>query len=641
MAFNNLSKKEQDAKNFIPVAYEPHETEWIRQADRLMEFFHGRYYKNREMVRSRFTHNSIFSIVNLLLPSFVFTQPYIRVRPATPRIIRSSSGRKEAVNNLLEAEKMEAVINNIYKIIGGIDEDRKAIQDAFFYGIGITKTGYSFNTISKDDEDYVVKDSPFHRRVNPKDFGWHPLATSVDDSTKLVHRLYFSRQYLKENNIFTANQIDKIPDGLPKHVKDELARQYYKNVDIKDFVTIYEVHDQENDMLYYFGGEEYVFLGKKERKYSFSGSDFSLMKFSGSNDKFLGIPLLAMVEDEAMALNEVLTLIVEHFRKFPGQVFINSGAADDNLIERIRTGVQGSIHVVPDKDAIQFTPPLPMGGEYAGLVHLFLGLIDRTLGIPDFKRLTSTTRKSATEASAIQSDINLRRTYFLDKIKEFVLDGVRKVAKLEQQFADDENIIFSLGSLQPKPIRYTRKELKGNWQFDFDIDTMAAINQAEVTNLLNILNVFAQNPVLQPVLRQLDPARIGQKVLKRVNINVEELMTNEPERAVFVDPERENALARSGQPMPQPKKGEDHIQHAQSHVNDLKQNGPNETILNHLAETIILAEQEGRNLLKEIPELRTIGNRTPQFATPNQAPLAPGGSEKEQALQQAPNQFIS
>lgn len=595
-----LNNEEKEAQDFISLAFKPHEGKWKDTFTRLKQGYKGYYYSTVDK-RTRFTINTFFNVVNLLLPNFIFQQPYIRVKPHNARYFTEIKKEKiSQIDNIANARNSEAMLNHHVKNIGAIYEDRKALQDYFFYGIGITKDGYSYETISQEDKDYIVKDTPFHRRVNPEDFGWHPFATGCDDSPMLVHRLTVLRSSLDENKF---KNIDEIPSEVPEYLKDKAEKNFDNgSFKTKNYVTIYEVHDQEHDKVYTFGGKEGILLEKRKRSYSFLGSDFNLLKFAGDNDEFLGIPFLEMIEDEAIALNEILTLIVEHYRKFAGQVFIEEGSVDEDQLEKIRTGVQGSVHIVKAIDKILRANPLAMGPEYFQIVSLMQNLIDRILGIPDFQRLTSTSRKSATEASYIQGDSTIRRSYFLGIVKDFVLSGAEKQMALLQQFQDEKLVIQSSGELQFQVFEASKEDIKGKWQFDFDVDNMAAIDSVKMNSLVNLLSVTGQNPFFAPLYRTLDPFKAGKIMFGAVGVNYESISKSGlEEKAVYWNPEEENKEAEKGL-MPRPVKGENYEDHLAVHTTYIKekiqklgqaaqQDKAVIQIIEHMAETRMLMDE--------------------------------------------------
>jgi hypothetical protein len=270
---------------------------------------------------------------------------------------------------------------------------------------------------------------------------------------------------------------------------------------------------------------------------------------------------------------------------------MNKGSADTDDIERIRTGEQGSIHMVNDISQINFKPPLQMGSEYFNIVNLMQGIIDRTLAVPDFQRLAGGGRKSASEAAFIQGDITLRRSFFLNEVKDFILDGVEKLASLQAQFQDEEVEIMATGDLAA-PIKFDKRDLQGEFLWNFDVENLSAANESELTNVMNVFNILASHPALQPILSQFDPAKLGRFLFKKIDMNVESFRTEEIENVVHVPPERENELARRGDPMPQPKKGENRAEHIRVHSEDLQRRGPDEQILEHLAATVVMDRRE-------------------------------------------------
>jgi hypothetical protein len=599
-----LSKSERKASSYISVAFKPHEGDWMETAKRLLDEFNGKY-TSAFGDKPRFTVNTIFSLVNLLLPSLLFNAPYIRTKPLQPKYMKKlADGEYLQVDNIYAAAVREAALNHTFKKINAINEHKKAVKDSFFFGFGITKVGYSYETITQMDKDYTLEDSPFVRRINPRDFGWHPLATGLDDSVFLCHRVFTTKSRLKDSGRFAKTDIAKLKSGVPKWMKEKYEGTEFLKEN-KDFVTLYEVHDQEQDKLFTFGSES-TLLDKIDNPYQFNGSHFNMVRLADDNEEFQGIPLLASVEDECIALNEVLTLIVEHYRKFPGQVFYNIGTIDEEDVQRIKNGEQGSIHGVRDTSQLKFQQPLSMGQDYFGIVNLLNGLVDKILGVPDFTRIGSSARRSATEASYIQGDATVRREYYLQLVKEFILNDVRKVAKLQEQYQDEEEEIMATGEMGYKSFKYSKDDLQGEWDHDFDLDSLRAANELQVTNLNNTLQILASQPILQPVLKTLDPIKTGKQIFKLQGLNIESFQSDS-EQVVFMNPAKENDIARRGEPMPAPRKGEDYQWHITTHIQDLQQRGYNDQIAEHIAETKILQIQEE-------------AEKNPQPAAPPQQP---------------------
>lgn len=581
--------KESKAKKFIDQAFKDRDNKpWVRNARRFNDYFNGKW-NTRINRQDRFVNNSVFALVNLILPNFVLQQPEIRALPQNPRyMVKKLDGSVLQRDAVTQARIRSASINHTYNKIKAIAEDRKAVQDALFYGFGVCKTGYSLKTISEEDKDYIKEDTAFRQRVNPEDIGWSPLATDFSDSPLVVHRIFTTKELIKENDKYDS--VSGIKSEIPQRLQEKL-----KDVDKKEFITIYEVHDQQRDKVMTFAGDECKLIDKRDNPYDFNGSHFSMVKFAGDNDDFPGISMLFMVEDEMLSKNEILTLMVEHTRKFPGQGYYDLGSMDEDDLTRIQNTQQGSLHGVPDTTKLKFTSPLSMGVDYFNLLSTLDAQMDRTLGIPDFQRLTSTTRKSATEASFIQGDATIRRNYFLKLVKEFVLDGIEKVAMLQAQFQDEKELVAASGEMH-EPFEFTKEDIQGDYLFDFDVDNLSSVNQTDMNNIINLMQTMSQFEAFKPIIQQMAPGKMAKKLFKMANLNIEEIMAENVENSVHVTPERENELALSGEPMPQPKKGEDYDYHIKIHRQALEEGAAsgqfNQQIAEHIAVTTMVRDKE-------------------------------------------------
>lgn len=555
-------------KDEIDFAFAYQDGEWLKTSNRLLNEFKGKYYKNKSGM-DRYVINTIFSLVNLILPNLIFQKPYIKVKPTVPFFMRKKfDGSFEKIDNIEAAEVMEASINHVMSDIDAWENMQQAIQDALYYSIGVTKTGYSVDTESIDDMDFIKEENPFVMRVCPKDLGFHPLATNPGNASVMVHHMIRHRDDLKENENY------KNTDDLKASLPDELKKKVeaIKKDAAGEYIRVWEVHNQKKGMLYTFAGENKKLLWKRKKNSWYKGSDFNTIKFAGDNDEFLGIPLLGMIENEAIALNELITYMMKHVRMFPGVVDTEEGNLDADGMQRLQNQEQGSIHTWGSLNAIKRTPPLPMGSDYFNLVNLLFSIIDRILGIPDFQRGISTKRKTATEATLEEGSSTIRREYYIGIVKKFILQNVERVASLIQQHFDEEKLIPVMGKTDLKFISYTKEDIQGNYSFDFDVDSMRFINEAQANSLINALNVMAAHPALQPILGTLDPELAAKEIFKRMNLNIEALRPRDHQTKLYFSPEKENELVMQGMDLPDPKLDEDHKMHLELH--ELVQGNP-------------------------------------------------------------------
>ena len=554
----------QMMRDEIDRAFAYQEGPWKRTSERLIRMFKGNYYRGSAQT-DRYVVNTIFAMVNLILPNLIFSKPMIKVKAKTPWFMRKRAGGGfEKLDNIAAAEVMEAAINHVMTEIDAWDNIQQAIQDALFYSIGYCKVGYSVETESEDDMDFIKEENPFVTRVCPKDIGRHPLATRPDNAAIMVHHMVRHREDLKANKNYKA--VDELRASLPDDLKEKMEKDT-KTPDPGDFIRIWEEHDQKKGMIWTWGGEQKRMIWKRKRSYDFKGSDFTSIKFAGDNDEFEGIPLLRMIEDEAMALNRLVTMMMRHVRMFPGVV--DTEGLDENDIKRLKNSEQGSIHSWDNLNAIKRTPPMPMGSDYFGMVNLLFNIIDRILGVPDFQRLGGgSSRKTATESTYQESNSTIRREFYIQKVKQFILANARRVAAIILKEFSEERLIPIVGTTDMRFIKYSSRDLSDNiqdYQFDLDVDSMRFINEAQVQALANSLNMMAQNPFLQPILGSLDPELAAKEIFKRMNMNIEQLRPRDYSTRLYFSAEKENELALAGSHIPDPKFDEKHKDHLAVH----------------------------------------------------------------------------
>lgn len=599
-----LSSREKQCREFAETALDYKDEEWVKTSERLTKAIKGDY-TNGFSRKKRYVINEAFSLVNLIIPNFIFNQPYLICKANRAKLFKKVKDGFKQSDGIRAARRLQAAINHHYTYTNIIAEDRKAIQDALIYPFGVCKDGYSFETVIQDDKDYILKDTGFRKRINPRDFGYDQMATDPSDSAKLVHQIVMTRdQCLKRGiKIDGKGKTDALVPGLPEYMTKALKKKNKDKVkDSGEYYTFKEVHDQENDEIYLFGGENNILIEKKKRIYQYTESDFSVITFTKDNDEFNGIPMLAMIEPQMVALNEIMQLMMEHLRKFPGQVYMNKDSVDEDQIEKIRTGVQGSAHVVNDINGILRASPLQMGNEYFSILNTVFSVIDRILGIPDFQRASGSGRKSATEASFIQGDASVRRNYFLGIVKEFVLSGVRKQSSLIKQFQDEKLVIDGGPMLDGEIFEFDKRDIQIEVDHDFDVDNMTAYNEAQINNINNLLLTFKGDPFFQPILARLDPFKFGKKLFKMVKMDYEEMSLEGIPDIVYYPPDKENKIALDGALMPRPKEDENHEQHLAEHKSAIEQRikelGPQvaqadyavNQIMEHIAEHQMLME---------------------------------------------------
>jgi|ETNvirnome_2_300_1030623.scaffolds.fasta_scaffold00270_15 hypothetical protein len=555
------------------------EDDWKDKSERFLDFFKGKYH-SKNTARKRFTVNSVYNFVNLIVPNLAGVRdPFIRVKPKSKNIfIKTPTGEDQAVPTWRSTELMESVLNKTLNDIRFAEEIRKCVQDTMFYGFGVMKVGYGVETETdpniespeeSDDTTRIKEEGIFVMRVSPLDFGFDPAATDVNDARYLVHRTVKPIDEVRDSDVYKNTDEENLKAELPINVK---KRAGTKEAEIKgEFATIFEYHDLLKNEISTVSKSSKKFLrDPRENPHDFTGSHFVILKFAGDIDAFRGIPMIEMVEDEAVALNETVTKMIRHLDIFPGQVIAEKGALDEDEMQLWVDGEQGSILPVGNtalrENRVQKHPPVPMGNDYFNVINSLQSLMDRVLGIPDFQRPRTSGRKSATEATFEQSDASIRREYFLGFVKDFILNITGKVAALIQQYYDRERTIRVEGETGFQFVDFTKDDIAGEFDFDFDVQSVRFMSQSRVQQLINALNIMAAHPALQPMLREIDTSVLSKELFQQMDLNIEQFKKRPEVAHLEFDPEQENEFVRNGKRILDPRTLEDHRAHLEIHM---------------------------------------------------------------------------
>ncbi len=521
-------REEKKQKTWVQIAFADPKSPWLEQARALRAGYNGKYHRNYAR-KNRFCINTFFSIVQLMLPHLLFGQTYIRVKPKSAKYYKTMPDGTELPRDVVAASKIrEAAINHDVAKTALFTEKKLALMDSFFYGFGITKAGYSAETVRDLDNDYILKESRWVKRVDPRDFGWHPLATRMDNSPFFAERIFMPKERALLIPGIDKKKINDAKVETPQHIKDRLeahSRNHSESFTdncTEGYISLCEIHDEEKDTISIWSPDgETQYRSPEKDRFKFKEPHFSRIQLAGDNELFEGIPLLAMIQDQALVLNELFTLMLEHVRKFPAQLFLNKGTLTENDLEQIRSGAQGAIHTVDDVNGMKHVSPVPMGNDYYTLVRMIQDIVDLILGIPDFQRGNSSTRRSATEASLIHGASTVRRDYYLSLVKDFVLEDVNKIAALQEQYQDQEEEIRVSGDPIGDPIMYDRTDIQGKWLYDFELADLQASNEVQLNTLINLIGTLGKVPEGEPVLASMNPMKLGNALFKLGGMNIE------------------------------------------------------------------------------------------------------------------------
>lgn len=542
---------------------------WYDNYKRLVSYLQGDF--GNQMYQTKYVVNTIYNLVNLIIPNLYFQNPFISVRPKKQYYI-TPKGLK--IDGFKRSQLVEQVLNNEIKEIGFKNEVRKCIQDVLLGGIGVMKLGRSGSSICDDDIEYIDDGDIFAKRISPLDYLPDPMATSPSNCRFEAYRYVEPLESVKSNKMFKNTQDlegSSISEQSPKKEKKD------KSKDSDKWVELYEYHDHVDNKIYVVtkdSGKKRILM-EKDKPYEFKGSDFVVLRFTGDNDTFKGVAPLMMVEDEALALNEVLSLTINHLQKFAGVILYEEGALDEDDIERFEYGVQGDMLQTQNgalrEGRIRRETPLSMGMDYYNNFNLLTSSIDRTLAIPDFQRSSqSGKRKTALEVNVAASDANNRRGYYVSFVKDFVISCSEKITSLMQQFYDEKRWIMMNGEYH-EWVEWTNEDIKGEYSFDFDVEDIKAYSSAKAQAIIQAIQIMSPLQIFAPVWQKIDPFKLANMIFKNMDLNLKSVQKGEELAHYEHDPYKENELVLSGKRIIDPFPGEPHEDHSGIHQQGLSQ----------------------------------------------------------------------
>jgi len=542
---------------------------WKKQTQVTMAMFTG-HYKGFEDYDSKYVVQTYFNLVNLILPNLYFKQPKIICTAKKPVIYtKSKEGKHQAIDGERAANILSQAVNDACIQLEIDTQFRMAIQDAITHGWGIMKVGIKNKTLSNTDIESQAK-ILFAQRINPIDILHDPFATNPSNADYIVHKYVSTKRKLllkasdEEAKVIKSLQPQELIDGSKeKEIKEEL-----KEIDEDNSpVELYEYHDQLDEHIYLYGkGKDgYALISDKKNPHTMEGSHFVQLKFTGDNDEWSGISLLGSVKDEALAVNQMIELMVKHFSRFPGVVVHGPGAISPSEKDRWENCRQGDFLEANDINQIDFKSPTAMGQEYFSGLITFNQMIDRIIGIPDFQRGGSRTRKTATENILASGDASIRRDFYVQIVRLFVLQVTRKLIALMQQYYTEDEIVQITGEFTEWP-KFNKDMIKGEYLCDLDVTDMVKYSQTQAQGILNAFQALGQNQEAMAYFnKEVDVPKLVNIILKGFGVDLSFAKKSKPMIREEYDPYAENDLVKKGKHLPDPLPHEPHEHHMLVH----------------------------------------------------------------------------
>ena len=476
----------------------------------------------------------IRSIIQILLPSLYFRNPYVVTRPIvfnSPDAVTSAAG-------------MEAWIN--YYISGVMNpkkEVRRSIIDALVYNKGYIANKWVYDLDEQPMgadiqrlEYGVVTDAPAMGRKSPWAVLYDPYSLGVlEDSRWCSIEKFYTYDALKENKKYNRQVVNRI-SGPDKDVPlREIARAIYDKSlkklrdrergssmfaedPVSGLIRTWEIYDRKYDryMLYCPQGEG--FLEDGENPYSHLET-FPLREliFEYDTDRETPSAIIEQMIPQQKEMNDLVQRQHDSNKRFARIMEVEAGnladpvsgkriieeAKDGTMLEVLKRGAVGEIEWNNTQQ-----PEWWRLKEACRSDALF------SVGIPPTQTSTGHSKfKSATEVAQIAKSYDIR----LDDMREQVVDWFEKcvtdLGKNIQQFQEDEKSFQILG----ETLKVGPEALGGEFEYQALLSEDAPENKEKRLERLMLLYQLARTepllnrvPILQDLVRGLgtpNPAR--------------------------------------------------------------------------------------------------------------------------------------
>jgi len=501
----------------VKVAKNYHETHFLPRIEEIEEMDRG-----KQWMRDRTSHDGMDQItVNLvwankraIVPQLFFQRPEVTLEPLTDRLedIDPSTGEPRLHDVVRSADVAKPVIEQKLDQIGWKSQMQRCVRDGYLFGYGVAKHGWGSQygkvgekALDKDDAENAAQrtpvtgcssdvhaNQPWCLRVHPRDIFLPPWARSYDELEYIVMRVYRRTEDVKSDSRY------KNTENL-QGTRDVMDRYRSKNdVDAsrnEDFVELHEVcyrtsaqKDDPMDKGYRPGttlfkritlaeGHEGPLSHEiDEDAMLFGGYPYEFLVYSEDSDRVYPMSDIMQAIGQQKEINKLRSHNLEMVkRQNPPILYGQAAFADPEQEQQFLSGAP--MRAVKVNSVQDFSVP-----QMPAITADNYRLQERMM--QDFRIVTgvganqqgAADADSATEASIIQSSLNVRTNDMLDKTREFAVKCIEKIFILISERTEEEEIVRIEGNKGVEWRKWTGRDVRGPYRFKIDLTSMQPPN---------------------------------------------------------------------------------------------------------------------------------------------------------------------
>jgi hypothetical protein len=499
----------------------------------------------------RLVVNLILADIKVMLPTLALRNPRIFVKPTGAtmqmpdpnnpegagipvQMIPGPTGQPQPVPLLAAAKAKEALVNWRWKQLRVTTQVRRALVDSLLSPFGIVKLGFTVATekvdIAQDGSseeliphELIKAESPFAVRWSPLDFRVDPDARypTLEDARWIafgykmrLSAIQASSKFKNTKNlqptVESKQDYQKPGEGSGSSVaivNGDGLKTYTDDPDAFKLVQLWEIWDKENHQLITLADDHDKALEYRDWPTIHKGFPCKTLVFLEHPDVLYGPPDLWHVLGQQDAYNQVATMILNHVRRFVRKYTTPRGAFDDKELEKLQMPIDGMVlQSESDSDkAIQAIPDAPIPVDWWQTRVNFRDDHDRVSGVADFVRGVAEKVDTATEASLLQSNLNVRTNDARDVVETFAEGIADELLNIDCQTINIPKAIPVLGpdgaiALNEFVHVQTRETLLADADVEIEIGSMQPTNQQlRKKDTLEVYTLFRNDPLVDQV----------------------------------------------------------------------------------------------------------------------------------------------
>jgi hypothetical protein len=476
--------------------------------------------------------NLIYANSKVVTPQIWFANPEIIVEPLTDRMeeIDPVSLAPKTVDVVRNAELVKPVLEQKIEQIGFKKEEQKVARDTYLFGMGIMKEGWGSqfgkvgqkrlpkdatasdkvqNTPVTGINQNVMPDQPWCLRVHPRDIFLPSWARSYDELEFIIHRITRRVSDVKTDTRYKNTEGIQGTRLLYERDGRNRPASYEQQ---EDFVELWEIHyrtaaDPKKDpdyepgtalykvLVLAEGHEEVLYHDLDEIAMAVGHFPFRFVVLSEDPDRIYPNSDVRQVLDQQREICKLRSYNLEVVKRQPAKTLIGvSALADERQMEALQQNLPVSYLKVNDPNGISVLQYPSISKDNWMMQDRLAQDFRLVSGVGENQQGTAT-NSTATEASIVQSNLNVRTADMLDKLKDHATGCFYDIFALLTEFANDKEIVRIDSQKGAQWREWTGKDIRGRYRFKLDVTQMQPPNNAVRKKMaFDFMNVALSQP---------------------------------------------------------------------------------------------------------------------------------------------------